>query len=243
MSYVTSCKLFRCLLPFFFGSFCLLPVVYAQSDNFVAAVTVVGTGEAGQTPDIAEIEAGVSSQAATAAEALTINNATMQGLFDHLQTLQIEDKDIQTTAFNLFPVYSRNQNQNNSESPQITGYNIENRVHIKIRCLDRVGEILDSLVNKGANVVHSIQFGFADPKALQNQARSAAIADARQKAMLYSEAAGVTLGKVIAIQEESAGVPSPHMPMAKMMAAESAGPVAAGESTLSVRVTVSFAIE
>jgi uncharacterized protein YggE len=240
MSYLTSCRLIRCLtLTICFV--CLPLAVYAQTDSFVPALTVAGVGEAAKTPDLAEIEAGVTTQAATAAEALTTNNATMQALLSHLETLQLDKKDIQTTAFNLFPAYA--STQNNNSSPTITGYNIENRVHIKIRDLTRLGEILDSLVGKGANVVHSIQFGFADPQALQDQARTAAIADAKRKATLYAEAAGVGLGKVIAIQEESSGMPSPRMPMAKMMAAESAVPIAAGESALSVRVTVSFALE
>ena len=218
MNPVTFCKAFRCVYLFIaVVSIGIIPAAGAQSGDFIAAVTVTGSGEVAQTPDIAEIEAGVTSQAATAAEALKTSNTTMQTLLDHLQSLEIEAKDIQTTAFNLFPVYAPPQNPNAADAtPRISAYNVENRVHIRIRSIDRLGEILDSLVTKGANVVHSISFGFADPAALEDKARSAAIADARHKAELYSAAAGVKLGKVIAIQEQSAGMPFPPMPMAKM---------------------------
>lgn len=210
----------------------------AQENHFVPALTVAGVGEVEAAPDIAEIEAGVANESKVAADALNANNVAMQALFENLASFNIESTDIQTTAFNVFPVYSRGQGER-----RINAYRVENRIRVKVRDLDRFGEILDSLIGKGANVVHSINFAFADAKILQDQARVAAVENAREKARLYAKAAGVTLGKVIALQEENLSGFAPTPPMARTMRAEAASvPIAAGQGSLSVRVTVSFEI-
>ena len=239
MRKLTSLKLIGGYLLLILPGIVTVSSAVAQENHFVPALTVVGVGEVSAAPDIAEIDAGVVNESNVATEALAANNTAMRDLFDNLAAFNIEPKDIQTTAFNVFPVYSRGQGVQ-----QINGYRVENRVHIKIRDLDRFGEILDSLISKGANSVHSINFTFADPKTLQNQARIAAVENAREKAQLYAKSAGVTLGKVIALQEENTSGFVPNPPMANMMRAEAASvPIAAGEGSLSVRVTVSFAIE
>ncbi|MGB3148378.1 MAG: SIMPL domain-containing protein, partial [Paracoccaceae bacterium] len=100
----------------------------------------------------------------------------------------------------------------------------------------------DSAVQDGANSLNGVTFGLQDQTAALDDARRAAIADAQRKANLYAEAAGVSLGGVLSISEQGSSQP-PYMPVRMEMAAKSADvPVSAGELSLGVTVTVTFAI-
>jgi uncharacterized protein YggE len=152
----------------------------------------------------------------------------------------IEDRDLQTVQFNVSPRYKYDKNQ--QEPPRIAGYQVTNEVHVKVRNLPALGAFLDETVSLGANQVRGISFGVADPAQLMDEARRKAIADAERRARVYAEAAGLKLGKPIRIDEQTGGRPGPY-PVARMeAAAASAVPVAPGEQTFSVTVTVSYAI-
>ena len=112
-----------------------------------------------------------------------------------------------------------------------------------MRDLADLGDVLDAVVKSGANTLGGVSFGLSEPRAAEDAARRAAVEDARARAALYAEAAGVTLGAVQQITEDSFA-----QPMARMMAAEAAmadaapPPVAPGELTVSARVQVVYAI-
>jgi uncharacterized protein YggE len=164
----------------------------------------------------------------------------MQALYKTLTGFNIAERDIQTAAFNVSPMYAREERR--GQPPRIVAYRVENRVRLTVRDLERLGEILDALVSQGANTVHSIQFRVGDSKPVLDQARHAAVAEAQHKAALYARAAGVTVGRLISLREEQASLPTP-MPMAdRMMVAESAVPMAPGETTFTVRVVVTYEV-
>ena len=209
-----------------------------QARDTVPVVTVVGTGEATVRPDTADIQAGVVSEASTAREALSANTAAMQALYTTLSGLNIAERDIQTAAFNVSPVYGREERR--GQPPRIMAYRVENRVRLTIRELARLGEILDTLVTQGANIIHGIQFRVGEPQPVLDRARQAAVADAQHRATLYARAAGVALGRVFSLREEHAPPPVPVVHTERMMAAESAVPVAPGETTFTVRLVVTY---
>jgi uncharacterized protein YggE len=108
-----------------------------------------------------------------------------------------------------------------------------------------LGKVLDALVQVGSNQISGISFGIDDPTGVLNQARSRAIADAKMRAQLYAQAAGVRVGKVLTIRESSVPMPRPQN-LALGFAAEArsaAVPVATGEQELSASVTVVFELE
>jgi hypothetical protein len=183
---------------------------------------------------------GVVTEALTAAEALRKNNEAMSQLIVMIRKRGIEDKDLQTVQFNVSPRYKYDKTQ--QEPPKIAGYQVTNEVHVKVRNLTTLGAFLDDTVSMGANQVRGISFGVAEPAQLMDEARKRAIADAQRRARVYAEAAGLKLGKPIRIDEQVGGRPGPY-PVARMeAAAASAVPVAPGEQTFSVTVTVSYAI-
>ena len=203
------------------------------------SITVVGTGEAFGKPDLAHIQVGVVTEAATAAEAVKKNNEAMNRLMAMIRKRGIEDRDFKTVQFSVSPRYRYDKTQ--QEFPTIAGYQVTNEVHVRLRKLSILGEFLDETVSLGANQIRGVSFDVAEPEKLLDEARRKAMADAQHRGSIYAEAAGLKLGKPITI-EEQAGRPGPY-PTARMeVTAAQAVPVAAGEQAFTIHVTVSFAI-
>ncbi|WP_284417066.1 MULTISPECIES: SIMPL domain-containing protein [unclassified Bradyrhizobium] len=203
------------------------------------AITVSGEGSVSAPPDLAQIDAGVASDAKTAREAAEANNAAMAKVLQALKTAGIADKDVQTSRLSLQPQYQ----QNKPGQAMVTGYRASNRVTIKLHDVAKVANVIDAVVAAGANDVGNVFFSVAEPSKLLDQAREKAVADARRKAEIYAKAAGVTLGQPLNIAEDGAPIP---VFRAKSFAAPMAGtptPVAQGEETLSITVSVTWAIK
>jgi uncharacterized protein YggE len=201
-------------------------------------ITVSGEATISVAPDQAEIEAGVTSDAKTAREASEANNAAMGKLLLALKAANIEQKDIQTSRLSLQPQYAPNRT---GPSP-VAGYRASNRVTVRLHDVLKVAGTIDLLVGAGATDIGGIGFSVSNASKLLDEARGQAVADARRKADIYARAAGVTLGAPLAISEEGAPGPMPYRKMAAGMAA-SPTPVAQGEETLQVTVSVSWAIK
>ncbi|WP_035643219.1 SIMPL domain-containing protein [Bradyrhizobium sp. ORS 375] len=204
------------------------------------AITVSGEGSVQAPPDLAQIDAGVASDAKTAREAAEANNSAMAKVLQALKTAGIADKDVQTSRLSLQPQYA----QNRPGQPAVTGYRASNRVTIKLHDVAKVASVIDTVVAAGANDVGNVFFSVAEPSKLLDQARERAVTDARRKAEIYAKAAGVTLGQPLNIAED--GTPTPVFrakTFAAPMAAGAPTPVAQGEETLSVTVSVTWAIK
>lgn len=203
------------------------------------SITVVGTGSAAARPDTAEVSAGVVTQAATAGQALAQNNTAMDKVLKAVTALGIADKDVQTTSVSVVP--QRRQGRQEPQPPEIVGYEVSNQVRIKVRDLAALGRVLDTLVGQGSNVLGGIGFSVGEPAPVLDQARTKAMADARRKAELYAQAAGVKLGPVLSISEAAPAIPRPFGEMSRTMAT-AAVPVAPGEQEFQASITVTYAI-
>jgi uncharacterized protein len=202
------------------------------------AISVTGEATVSVPPDQAQIDGGVTSDAKTAREASDANNAAMGKVLLALKGAGIDEKDYQTSRLSLQPQYAPNRS---GPSP-VVGYRASNRVTVKLRDVAKVANIVDVLVGAGANELGGINFMVSQASKLLDDAREKAIADARRKAEIYAKAAGVTLGEPLNISEEGgSGPPVFRSKMAAPMAASA--PVAQGEETLSVSVSVSWAIK
>jgi uncharacterized protein YggE len=220
----------------------LAAVPRVSAEEPAPSITVVGSGSVSGVPDTAEVTAGVVTQAATASQARSQNSATMEKVLKALAALGIADRDIHTTNVSIVP--QRASSPSSRPPPPIpsavVGYEVTNQVRVRVRNLSSLGRLLDTLVSQGANALGGIGFSIADPAPLLEQARSKAIADARQKAQVYATAAGVKVGRVIFIRDTSAG---PPRPMAGRMMAMAATPIAPGEQEVEVSVSVTYALE
>jgi uncharacterized protein YggE len=201
-----------------------------------AVISVTGEATVSVTPDLAQIEAGVTTDAKTAREASDANNAAMGKVLLALKGAGLEEKDFQTSRLSLQPQSAPNR----SGPAPIVGYRASNRVTVRLRDVSKVAGVIDTLVAAGANDIGGINFMVSNASKLLDDARSQAVADARRKAEIYAKAAGVTLGAPLSISEE--GAPGPVLYRAKLATAVSA-PVAQGEETLQVAISVSWAIK
>ena len=218
----------------------LLLTAPALAQNALPAmISVTGEATISVPPDLAQIDGGVNSEAKTAREASEANNAAMGKVLLALKGAGIDEKDFQTSRLSLQPQSAPNRT---SGPPVIVGYRASNRVTIRLRDVTKVAGVIDTLVGAGANDIGGINFMVSQASKLLDDAREQAVADARRKADIYAKAAGVTLGAPLSISEQ--GSPGP-MFRGKMMAAApmATTPVAQGEETLSVTVSVSWAIK
>jgi len=212
-----------------------------ESHHPMRTIAVTGIGEASAAPDMALLNLGVETEAATAAEALRKNSAQMDATIKSLRDSGVDKKDIQTSGLNVSAKYDYSRD---NSPPRLTGYQASNRISVKLRNLDKAGAVIDKAVSVGANRLDSISFAFNDPKPITNAARKDAVADARARAELYADAAGVKLGPVMQISDSYVQGPGPVIVTARMqMGDQSSTPIAPGESTISANVTIIYGIE
>ncbi len=208
-----------------------------------AIISVTGEAHISVPPDLAQIDAGVSSEAKTAREASDANNTAMSKVLLALKAAGIDEKDYQTSRLTLQP---QNSVPKPGAPPTITGYHASNRVIIRLRDVTKVANVIDTLVSSGANDIGGINFMVSQASKLLDDAREQAVADAHRKAELYAKAAGVTLGHPLSISE--GGTPQPQQMFrfgggTSFANGKVAVPIAQGEETLSVSVSVTWAIK
>ncbi len=224
----------RFLISFFF---LFSAPVFAE--EIEPLIWVTGVGEVTTAPDLATIQIGVSTDARTAGEAIGRNSQETTNVLESIKKNGVPAEDIQTAELSLFPNF---ENRTPGKPPSIIGYRAQNMLSVKVRSLGDLGTILDEASKAGANVIHSIRFGRDKDEDLMNEARKLAINDAKSKASLYAEEAGITLGKVVSIRE-SGGVPRGPQPMARMETLAASVPVSQGQVSLGVSLQVVFEIE
>ena len=210
-----------------------MPATHAQGKDFPPLISVTGQASVAVAPDHAQLRAGVTSQGASAREASEANGAAMTAVMAELNASGIAEKDIQTSRLSLQPI----SEQDRVGPARITGFRASNQLTVTVHAIDKLSELIDRLVAAGANEIGGIEFRVSSPSQALDEARLKAIADARRKAEIYAQAAGVTLGKPVSISEGGA-IP---LPVTRSdMTATLATIVSPGERTLNVTVNVSF---
>ncbi len=205
---------------------------------------VNGAGTVTLTPDMAFINIGVHTEAATAAEAVASNNVQTQQVVDGIKKAGVDPKDIRTMNFNIYP-NTQYDPQTNQKLP--TTYVVDNTVYVTVRKLANLGDLLDAAVKSGANNVNSIQFDVADKDPATKQARDQAVKDAKTQAQELAASAGVTLGNLQSVSFSN-NIP---LPMTETFGKGGGGAVAAdvavsinpGTMTLTVNVMMTYEIK
>jgi uncharacterized protein YggE len=211
-------------------------------------ISVTGVGKVSSVPDVADVRVGVMTQAASAQEALSGNNEAMTRLHSILKERGVASKDIETVQIQVSPVYSQPEPRPRNEAqhefvPKIAGYRVENTVEVTARRIDKLGELLDALVQAGANQIHGISFRVGDPEKLLDEARRRAVADARRKADLLAGEAKVVVGNPLKIRDETRDYSPPRPMMGRVAMAAAPMPVAPGEQELSVSVSIDYELK
>jgi uncharacterized protein YggE len=168
-------------------------------------------------PDLVTISAGVTTQARTAVEAMRTNATAMNAVIDRIKALGIAERDIQTTGISLGAMYDYNQQ---TQRQVFRGYQASNRVSVKLRDIQRTGEVLDALVAAGATDLGGPDWSIDDDTAARAQARRKAMETARAQALEYARGAGYADIRLLEVSETIAS--QPPMPFLRQIRAEAA---------------------
>jgi uncharacterized protein YggE len=204
-------------------------------------ISVTGEATVSVAPDLAEVDGGVTTQAKTAREASDGTNKAMAAVLAALKGAGIADADIRTSRLSLQPQVA--PARAGDAPPAIVGYRASNRVAVRVHDITKVASTLDTLLTAGANDIGGVNFMVTNASKWLDEARPKAIADARRKAEIYAKAAGVTIGAPLNISEEAASGPIMPRGFAAAPMAAAPTPIAAGDETLTVRISVSWEIK
>ncbi|MBX4190304.1 SIMPL domain-containing protein [Candidatus Parcubacteria bacterium] len=169
-------------------------------------ISFSGEGKVTAKPDIAAISASIVTQATDSKVAQDENSRKSKAVTDFLKKQNIDEKDIKTTGYNIYPQYRYPTYGGN---PTTTGYQVVESYEIKVRDLNKVSTVLSGLVGAGANQVNNLGMQVENPEKLQAEARQKAIDAAKKKAQELESQVGVKLGRIVNFQENNGGYPVP----------------------------------
>lgn len=214
------------------------PVPVVQPSYPENTITVTGYGSVQGAPDIATVDVGVDIFKPTVTEAFTEANATLQQIIVALTDIGIAAEDIQTTNLS---VYSTSQYNSESGSDE-RGYNVTNTVHVIVRDVSQVEDVIDAAINAGASTLYGLNFDIQDRAALETQAREQAMQDANARAQEYATLVGAELGDVIVVAETQLGGVSPLSYYGRGGDVAQSAVVAPGQNNVQIQVNVTFRI-
>jgi len=205
-------------------------------------ISISGEGKVVGVPDIATVDLGSTVEKKTVAEAQAENTRVMNALIEKLKAADVAKADIQTTSYSVYPNYDWNNGKQSLRS-----YSVTQNVHVKVRDLSKVGDIIGMAGDLGANQIGGISFTVDKPEALKAEARDKAIADAKSKAESLAKAAGITLKKIVSYSEgQDAGYPQPvffdKMGVGGAEMRATAPTVEAGSSEFVSNITITYEI-
>jgi uncharacterized protein YggE len=218
-------------------------------------ISVAGEGEVFAVPDTAEFVFSVNEEAETAAEVQAIATEKANVVIKALREKEIAEEDIKTINYSLSPKYEwkvgavcnqfscpRNQEQ--------VGFTLNQSVRVKVRNLDRAGELLELVTEKGVSNVSGLTFTVADEDGLKEDARKLAIDEARAKAEKLASDLGVSLVRIVGFSESGDyGIPMYARTMESSYADGLGGGVTnesvsvpAGENKVTSNVSITYEI-
>ncbi|MDH4119563.1 MAG: SIMPL domain-containing protein [Acidimicrobiia bacterium] len=211
-----------------------------ESTQMSNTIAVSGTGDVMGVPDTLVVDLGVSVLEPTVSAATAKAAQLAEGMLKALSAAGVDEKDIQTANYSIYPEYDYSQS-----AQRLLGYRVMNTVSVKVREVERAGDVIDAATKAGGEsaVVNGIRFDIEDDGELVTAAREAAWADAKAKAEQLADLAGVALGQAVKITETFSPAPSQALYARAELAADGGGtPIQPGEQQVSVTVTVEFQI-
>ncbi len=222
-------------------------------------ITVEGDGEVMAIPDIASFTFSIVEKAKTVAIAQEAATKKMQAVQDYLKEQDIDEKDIKTTSYSVYPQYEWSA----AACPAmvgaycppgkqvLTGYEVRQSVEVKVRKTDQAGDLLSGVGEKGASELSGLTFEVDEDDTLRNQAREEAIDEAKEKAEALADQLGVRLVRIVSFSENPYGYPDPYYGYGKggvamearaMDTAAPAVPTPSGENKYTSNVMITYEI-
>lgn len=209
--------------------------------NAPQQINVSGDGKAYAKPDIAMVSLGMHTQGFVSQQVINDNNGVMNAVIDAVKNLGIDQKDIQTTSYNVSPVYDYTD-----RGRVFKGYSLDQQISVKIRNFDKISDVLDKATSLGATTVGDLQFTIDNPELVRADARAKAIEAAKTKAVELASQSGLKLGKLINISEGGSYAPQPMYAQASMLdkaSASIAPSIQSGQLEVNSSVTLTYLLK
>lgn len=176
-------------------------------------IYVSGEGEVFAVPDTATFSVTVQEEAKDVAAAQKVATQKGNDIIAYLKKQGIEEKDIKTTDYSVYPQYDYLQAAEcrggycPPGKQELRGFQVSQTLSVKVRDTQKAGDILSGVGSLGANNVSGLSFAIDDQKALEAEARGKAIDDARKKAEALASQLGVQLVRVVGFNEDGGNRP------------------------------------
>jgi len=196
----TSHRLFAIFLVLILGilGYFIGNLVYKfKSLSYPREITVSSEGRAFAKPDVAIVKLGVTTEGWEIKKIVKENTEKMNEILKEIKNLQIQEKDIQTTKYNLYPRYEWKEGER-----IFKGYSLEQEVMVKIRNFEKIGEVIEKSTEKGANLIGDLSFTIDDLEPIYQKTREEAIEKAKKIAERISALTGIKLKKIVNVYEE-----------------------------------------
>ena len=204
-----------------------------------ATITVTGAAAVTLKADYARISVGVSTKAPTVEEATQQNNLTIHSVIAALRQVGVQEEDIATSSYTVHAEYDYS-----TGGQKLTGYNVTNQLTVIIRDMEHIGATLDKATAAGANNIYNIEFLSTRSGEAQDEATAYAVQDAIRKAQLLADAAGLTLGGMLSLQETASGFYGTARTFdSKLAAGAISNSILPDDTSISASVTMVFAVK
>lgn len=205
-------------------------------------ISVNGVGEARGDPDMATITVGVNVADESISAAVSESNQIVDDITAALQEFGVDPDDIQTTNFSIWAEEQWDPETGQRREEKL--YRVDSTVQVNLRQVERMGALMQTAIESGANNIHGLSYGVDDTSVLADEARDQAIADARRRAELIADELGVSLGEAVTVTESSGPAPMAFFETAMMGMGGGAGepPLSQGKMTVTVSLNITYEI-
>ncbi|MGB9743450.1 MAG: SIMPL domain-containing protein [Minisyncoccales bacterium] len=211
--------------------------------DYYREISVAAEGKVFAQPDIAVLELGVKTEGSAVEKVVKENTEKMNAILGEIKNLGVEEKDIQTTKYNLSPDYDWTEKGERI----FKGYVLEQQINVKIRDFEKIGQIIEKATARGANLVGGLNFSIDNPEELRAKAREEAIKKAKEKANEIAKQSGIKLKKLVNIYEGQYYWPTRTESLSKESAVAPgfglAPEIQTGQLEITVQVTLVYRIK
>ena len=200
-----------------------------------ATITVTGSAAVSLPADYARVSVGVSTSAPTVDQAVKENNAAIYAVIDALKEAGIAEEDIATSSYTVYAEYDYS-----SVGQRLTGYNVTNQLTVIIRDMEHIGATLDKATAAGANSIYNIEFLSTLADQAQDEASIYAVQDALRRAQLLASAAGLELGGIKSISDNTSSWVVTTQTYKSTLDAATGNSILPDDTSVSASVTIVF---
>jgi uncharacterized protein YggE len=224
-------------------------IEYIGKGNESNVITVSKKGTVYATPNLVKVSFSVITEKKNVGDALKDNSDKSTAVIEFLKNQGIEENDIKTTYFNIYPLYEWRKTDNDidyssSGTRVLVGYEANQTIEVKIRDVQKVSDIIEGAVDAGANEVSNLSFIVENEESFKAQARTKAIIEAKAEAAQTAQTLGVKLGDIVGFTESAY---YPYDSVKQLSSAEAYGAgsssISAGENKIEVTVNIVFEIK